>query len=493
MRISPFQLYESEDITGLVTKSHLGYRFGIEPQQASKVATMIHQANLGATVNAYLNQFPTLTLQSDDDFTWDITTNGKKNIPLAKAEITLGTTVVAGNQAGLNFADFYLYFHEAYFTDVNQIVGERLEVYPILILEDPTNVGGLWRYRCRLNTGDETLFIPYDEIVAGKRFSKDFSPVEKELSVKGGGVHYTFPYKMMNAFTMLRMQDTIPGNMIERPVKFSWVDPVSKRMMTTWMDYRSYELEMQYQDEINHMIMYSTTNKTSDGKYLQRGKSGRILQMGAGIKQQMEAANYNTYNSFDIKKFTEMLLDLTVGKIVMGQREVTVLTGEWGMYQFHEALEDYTALYTPARDNYRIYSGGKGVTGAMAPMGFRGQFLEYIGPNGIKVNIVHDALKDDFARNKIYYPGGQGLAESRVYEILNMGTSDGKPNIQKVALAKFGDIRGYEPGLRDPFTIGKTNRIMSNPKDAWTEHRAYTGGAIVYDPTRTATYKPIIL
>ena len=487
MRISPFQLYESEDISGLVTKSHLGYRFGIEPQQASKVATMIHQANLGATVNAYLNQFPVKTFETDDDFTWDITTNGKKNVPLVKAEISIGTAVTPTDKAGLNYAEFYLYFQEAYFTDVNLIVGERNEVYPIQVLEDPVNVGGLWRYRVRLLTGDPDLFVPYDELQAGKRFSKDFSPVEKELSVKGGGVHYTFPYKMMNAFTMIRMQDTIPGNMIERPVKFSWIDPVSKKLMTTWMDYRSYELEMQYQDEINHMIVYATSNKTDDGKYMQRGKSGRVIQMGAGIKQQMEAANYNTYNSFDIKKFTEMLLDMTVGKVVMGQREVTVLTGEWGMYQFHEALEDYTALYTPARDNYRIYNKANNV------MGFRGQFLEYIGPNGIKVNIVHDALKDDFARNKIYMPGAQGLAESYVYDILNMGTSDGRPNIQKVHLAKFGDIRGYEPGLRDPFTIGKVNRVMSNPKDAWTEHRAFTGGAIVYDPTRTATYKPIVL
>lgn len=487
MKISPFQLYESEDASGLITKAHLGYRFGIEPQQASKVATMIHQANLGATVNAYLNQFPTKTFETDDDFTWDITTNGKKNVPLAKAEITIGTDLAATDQAGLNYSEFYLYFYEAYFTDVNLIVGERNEIYPIQVLDDPVNVGGLYRYRVRLLTGDENLFVPFEELQAGKRFSKEFSPVEKELSVKGGGVHYTFPYKMMNAFTMIRMQDTIPGNMIERPVKFSWIDPATKKLMTTWMDYRSYELEMQYQDEINHMIVYAQANKTSAGKYMQHGKSGRVLQMGAGIKQQMEAANYNTYNSFDIKKFTEMLLDLTVGKIVMGQREVTVLTGEWGMYQFHEALENYTTLYTPARDNHRIYSGGGNT------MGFRGQFLEYIGPNGIKVNIVHDALKDDFARNKIRYPGKQGFAESYVYDILNMGTSDGRPNIQKVALAKFGDIRGYEPGLRDPFTIGQTNRVMSNPKDAWTEHRAYTGGAIVYDPTRTATYKPIIL
>jgi len=487
MRISPFQLYESEDITGLVTKSHLGYRFGIEPQQASKVATMIHQANLGATVNAYLNQFPTVTFQTDDEFTWDITTNGKKNIPLVRAEILPGTALVASDKAGLNYGEFYLYFQEAYFTDVNLIVGERNETYPIQVLEDPQSIGGLWRYRVRLLTGNPNLFVPFEELQAGKRFSKDFSPVEKELSVKGGGVHYTFPYKMMNAFTMIRMQDTIPGNMIERPVKFSWIDPATKKLMTTWMDYRSYELEMQYQDEVNTMLVYAVANKTQDGKYMQRGKSGRVIQMGAGIKQQMDAANFNTYNSFNIKKFTEMLLDITVGKIVMGQREVTVLTGEWGMYQFHEALEEYSTLYTPARDSFRIYSKGGNA------MGFRGQFMEYIGPNGIKVNIVHDALKDDFARNKIYYPGKQGLAESYVYDILNMGTSDGRPNVQKVALAKFGDIRGYEPGLRDPFTIGQVNRIMSNPKEAWTEHRAYTGGAIVYDPTRTATYKPIIL
>jgi hypothetical protein len=487
MRISPFQLYETEDITGLVTKSHLGYRFGIEPQQASKVATMIHQANLGATVNAYLNQFPTVTFQTDDEFTWDITTNGKKNIPLVKAEILPGTALTASDKAGLNYGEFYLYFQEAYFTDVNLIVGERNETYPIQVLEDPQSIGGLWRYRVRLLTGNPNLFVPYEELQAGKRFSKDFSPVEKELSIKGGGVHYTFPYKMMNAFTMIRMQDTIPGNMIERPVKFSWIDPATKKLMTTWMDYRSYELEMQYQDEVNTMLVYAVSNKTEDGKYVQRGKSGRVIQMGAGIKQQMEAANFNTYNTFDIKKFTEMLLDMTVGKIVMGQREVTVLTGEWGMYQFHEALESYSTLYTPARDNFRIYNAGGNA------MGFRGQFMEYIGPNGIKVNIVHDALKDDFARNKIYYPGKQGLAESYVYDILNMGTSDGRPNVQKVALAKFGDIRGYEPGLRDPFTIGQVNRIMSNPKDAWTEHRAYTGGAIVYDPTRTGTYKPIIL
>jgi len=488
MRISPFQLYENDDITGLVTQTHLGYRFGIEPQQASKVATMIHQANFGANVSAYLERFDALYLDSDDDFTWDLVSNGKKNIPLIRASLTDGGSAIsATDKVGKNYTEFYLVFPEAYFTDVNVIVGERNEVYPIQILDDPKPSGNYWQYRCRLLTGNPDLYIPYDELVSGKRFSKDFSPVERTLSKKGGGVHYTFPFKMMNAMTMIRMEDTVPGNMIERPVKFSWVDPVSKKIMTTWMDYRTYEFEMQYQDEIAKMLMYATANKTAEGNYVQKGKSGFVIQMGAGIRQQMEAANFNTYNEFNIKKFTEMLLDLTVGKIVMGQREVTVLTGEWGMYQFSEALEYHSTLYTPSRDNWRIYNAGGN------SMGFRGQFLEYTGPNGIKVNIVHDALKDDLERNKIYMPNKAGLAESYVYDILNMGTSDGGPNIQKVYLKKNGDVRGFIPGLRDPFTIGKPNRIMASPVDGWTEHRAFTGGAIIKDPTRTATYKPNVL
>jgi len=481
-------MYENDDVAGLVTKAHLGYQFGIEPQAASKVATMIHQANFGTTVSSYLNKFDALYLDSDDDFTWDIITSGKKNIPLIKASLTSnGSAVGASDKTGKNFTEFYLTFGEKWFTDVNQIVGERNEVYPILILDEPKPIGAYWEYRCRLNTGDKNLSVPYEELQTGKRFSKDFSPVEDTLSKKGGGVNYNFPFKMKNSFTTIRMQDTVPGNMINRPVKFSWKDHATGKVMTTWMDYRTYQFEMQYQEEIAKMLMYATSNKTSDDTYKIKGKSGYEIRMGAGIRQQMESSNYYTYSSFNIKKFTDMLLDLTIGKIVMGQREVTIMTGERGMVQFSEALEYHSTLYTPARNNDRIYStGGNGY-------GFKGQFLEYIGPNGIKVNIMHDALKDDFERNKLMMGSKPGLAESYVYDILNMGTSDGKPNIQKVYLKNNGDSRGFEPGLRDPFTLGKPNRIMSNPVDGWTEHRMFTGGAIIYDPTRVAVYKPNIL
>ena len=100
--------------------------------------------------------------------------------------------------------------------------------------------------------------------------------------------------------------------------------------------------------------MTATTNKAADGGYKIKGKSGNVLKTGAGIKQQMEASNFYTYSEFNIKKFTEMLLDLTVGKISMGERAVTISTGEWGMYEFSKALEYHSTLFTPTRENIRI-------------------------------------------------------------------------------------------------------------------------------------------
>lgn len=488
MKISPFQMYESKDWAGLTTKNHLGYLWGIEPQKISKVLTFIHQVNTGASLGAYLQQFPKIYLETDDDFTWDLMGNGEKNIPLAKAALTpTGAQVTDASRAGINHTEFYLWFDEGLFTDVNIIVGEQNEKYPIRILEDPMPDGGLYRYKVELFTGDPDLFVPAAELAPGKRFSKEWSPVEDTLSKKGGGVHYTSPFRMKNTFSMIRMEDTVPGNMRRRPVRFSWKHDKTGKPVTTWMDYRTYEFEKQFQDEKNRLLKYATTNRTDSGTYMQKGKSGYQIKQGAGIKQQMEASNYYAFSTFNIKKLTEMLMDLTVGKVPQQYRKVVLHTGEWGMYDFSEALERHSTLYTPVRNYDRIYKKQGNA------YGFRGQFLEFIGPNGIEVTLMHDPYKDDIVRNKLRIPGQPGLAESRVFDIYGLGSGDGGPNIQLVYQTGEEDIRGFIPGFRHPFDLNSTNSIMSTPVDGWTEHRGFVGGVQVNDPTKTATYKPNIL
>jgi hypothetical protein len=485
MKVSFLQKYYPQDFSGLVTKNHLGGIYQIEPQWASKLAKRIHAINFGMDLDTYLDKFSPKYLDTDDEFKWVLQGTNDKNIPLVEARVD-GVAVTAADRPGLNFTEFELIFPEAYFSDTNVIVGEQNELYSILIKEGPINEGGNFRYVCELLTGDETLFIPFEELQAGKRFSKEWSPVEQTLSTKGGQPHYTSPFQMSNIFTMIRMEKTVPGNMISRPVAFAWKSEDGKKVYNTWLQYSDYEFDRQFRVMKSKLLMYGTYNKASDGTFKQKGKSGYDIQQGAGIKQQMETSNVAFYNKFDIKWLTNVLLDLSVGKLGEGEREFVLRTGERGMVQFHEALSEYASLYTPLRDQNRVSLSGNSLT-------FKGQFMEYMGPQGIKVTLMHDPMKDNPERNKILHPNG-GTAESYVYDILDMGNNqDGEPNIRKVYVKGSEYLMGYEPGLRDPFSPTLKNNIMSTSVDGYKVHRATVCGAMVMDPTRTATLKPSIL
>jgi len=286
------------------------------------------------------------------------------------------------------------------------------------------------------------------------------------------------------------MQHTVPGNMIDRPFATAWRDDKGN-VHKTWTQYEDYQFDMQFRQEKNRLLMYAQANKTTDGKYKNFGKSGHIKKQGAGIRQQMEASNTSYYNNFSIDYLIDILLDLSEGKLPSDKREFVMRTGERGAVQFHKAIENNVQLFTPLYNESRMYKAG-GQSGVKMPYGYGGQFIEYMGPQGIKVNLSIDSLYDDRERNKIYHPDG-GVAESYRYDILDVGTSDGEPNIRKVYVTGSEDGMGYEPGLRHPFSRGGERNIMAHSTDGYTVHRWAMCGAMVKDPSRTAQIIPSIL
>ena len=480
------QEFDQKEWGGLTTKNHLGYAYLTSPQKASKFMTYIWQSYIGyADLSTTLDKFPTLYLDQDDEFEWDIMGDGDRSIPLVAAYID-GSALSATDKAGVGHSTFELEFPENYFFDTDLIVGHN-EEYQIRILDEPRPNGNNWLYTCELLSGDAEAFVPYSELQAGKRFSQLYAPVEPYFSKKGTMTHYTSPTKMRNVFSRIRMEDIIPGNMVNKiPFGVKWKDPSTGKVMAAWQDYREWKFEMDFRRQKNNMLYYSRLNKSADGTYKQKGKSGVSLEQGAGVKQQIESANkyYYPTESFDIDWLFNVLLDLSENKLPHDKRKFLLRTGERGMLQFNNAIRDYASLFTFLRDSSMI----KNKNGKMS---FGGSFLEFMGPNGIEITVEHDEMKDDPILHKIDHPNG-GKAESYVYDILDIGTYDGKPNIQKVAQRGYEDIKGYEPGLRNPFEIDKMN-IMSTSTDGYKYHRMFIGGAIVYDPTRCLVLKPQIL
>ena len=101
-----------------------------------------------------------------------------------------------------------------------------------------------------------------------------------------------------------------------------------------------------------------------------------------------------------------------------------------------------------------------------------------------------DPMYDDKVRNKIYHPDG-GVAESYRYDILYIGSME-EPNIQKIKVRGDDELRGFKAGIRDPFT-GRRGGVMQHMEDSATITAMCGTGAMVKDPSRTATLKPNIL
>lgn len=490
--ISPLQEYEPKDFSGLVTTNHMGMLYQERPTETSDLVTMLYRANKGMNFGMILKQFTPLYCETDADFRWHLQGDARKNIPIIACLIG-GSAITAASKTGLAGARFTLVFPERYFSDTNLIVGEKNSVYPIRLVGIPEPYGaGQWAYTAELFTGDQTLFIPYEELTAGRKFSKEWSIVSKTLSVKGGGPNYTSPFAMRNVFSMIRMEDTRAGNMISRPIAFSWpaVDMDGKqKLFTTWTQYADWEFEQQFQDAKDKLLSYATLNRTDDGKYLQKDITGFEIEQGAGLDQQVEASNISFYNGFelDIQWLTEHIMDLTDNEKGYGEtRKIVMRTGKWGAYNWSLALKDYSALYTPLQTDKMIYSANGG-------FGFKDNFTEYTGPDGSVISVLVDPAFDDKERNKIPHPSGKGLAKSYEYQILNVGKVGGDDNIRPVYLKNNGELFGMEPGFRDPFQANLPSRIMTTGKDGYTIHRGFTGGLMVKDPTRCATIRPAVL
>jgi hypothetical protein len=491
-QLSFLQMTDASAWKGLTTENHLGAIWKQDPHKVSDLITKIQSANFGNNIDTLLAQFPTLEFDDERDYTWELSSPAVDNITLIEARID-GTAVAGTDEAGKNFTEFELVFPKDWFDDTQVIVGERNEMYPILIVGEGISEGTNTVYTCRLNTGDADLFIPYEELVSGKKFSGEYSPVESKFSEKGHQPRYKGNITMRNAFTHLRMMKRTPGNMTLRKMGTKLMDPRTKKTFTVWQDYESYMFDREFREDINRMLMYGTANRTEQGGYEVAGKSGYKIVQGAGIRQQMEAANTEFYNDFSIEDLTERLLDLSEGKISGDQRKFVLRTGERGAYLFHKALENFSQLYTPNQSMSRIGSGKSPMGGSIGkPMGYGGQFVEYIGPNGIEVTLSIDSMYGDRDRNKIPHPDG-GVAESYRFDIMDIGTTDGMPNIQKVGVKGMPIIHKYVAGLRNPFDPAGAVTAIGSAVDAWEEHKMFIGGVIVRDPSKTASFIPNIL
>nr|DAS94438.1 MAG TPA: major capsid protein [Crassvirales sp.] len=493
--LGKFQTREFSYWKGLTKDNHLGAIFQKAPQKATNLMVQLLAYQRGKTLDTLLNQFPTREFENDEEYTWEVIGSSRRNIPLLEARDEDGVVVEDnGKMIGAGTAPFYLVFPEDWFADGEFIVGNLNEVYQFRVLGDARMEGTNAVYKVEL-AGGNTEGVPAERLLAGEKFSIEAAFVESELSRKVGDVRFNSSVAMRNEFSTIRIQHKVPGNKINKKlaVGIPVVDNGKVTTMNMWMHYVDYEVEQQFSDYKNNALAFGRSNRNANGEYMNVGKSGVSIKTGAGLYEQMEVANTMYYNQFSLKLIEDALYELSAAKLGMGDRYFLIKTGERGAIQFHKAvLKEVSgwSQFTLNGDALGIVQKTQSNLHSNAlSAGF--QFVEYKAPNGVRVKIDVDPYYDDPVRNKIQHPLG-GPAFSYRYDIMDIGTMD-QPNIFKCAIKGDTEYRGYQWGLRNPFTGEKNNPYMSFDEDAAVIHKMATFGICVLDPTRTLSLVPAVL
>ena len=494
--LGKFQTVGFTSWKGLTKENHLGAIFGLAPQKATNLMVQLLAAHYGKTLDTFLSQFPTKEFEDDSEYYWEVIGSSRRNIPLVEARDENMTVVTkASGMVGAGTAPFYLVFPEDWFADGEYIVGNLNELYQFRILGDPRMEGTNAVYKVEL-AGGNTAGCPAERLLAGERFSVEAAFVEKELSRKVGDIRYSSPVSMRNEWSTIRIQHKVPGSMLNKKIAcgIPIIDKMGKKtVVTRWMHHVDWEVEQQFSEYKNNALAFGRSNRNKNGEYTNIGKYGSVIKTGAGLFEQMEVANTMYYNTFSLKLIEDALYELSAAKLGMGERYFVIKTGERGAIQFHKAVLQTVSGWTQFTlngDNLGIVEKTNSPLHSNAlSAGF--QFVEFKAPNGVRVKIDIDPYYDDPVRNKIQHPNG-GPAFSYRYDIMDIGTMD-QPNIFKCAIKGQPELRGYEWGLRNPFTGQINNMNMSYDEDSAVIHKMAQFGVCVLDPTRTMSLIPAIL
>ena len=275
---------------------------------------------------------------------------------------------------------------------------------------------------------------------------------------------------MRNEWTTIRKQYKVPGSTnLNR--KLACGVPVvdkngKKSVKTMWMPWVEWQFEQEWSDEKNSALMFGTSNRNSNGEYLNIGKSGEVIRMGDGLLAQMKYGNTYYYNHFSLRMLEDALYELSAAKLDFGDRTFVIRTGEQGAILFHNAVRNSLSGWKEFSTGFTANADALGmVRKTTSPLnknalavGF--QFTEFSAPNGVIVKLEVDSFYDDPVRNKMLDRNGHPAMSSR-FDIMYIGTSE-EPNIFKCALNGKPEFRGFQWGpFGNPFT-GETNNMSAS-------------------------------
>ena len=477
----------------MTRESHLANTGFLSVQQVSKTIDNLIDLDIGDNnfVN-FVEKLPVFELDEEGPYRYAMAGGEGKNYPLVKATIDAGgtTLVTDAHRAGYRGASFYLWFDGDYFDVTGNLTSRHPEQIVLRISEPGVPVGLQVRYKVQLvDLASSEMFVPAEEVASGTKWIQNWGSVEQELSVRGVQPEHSSHFELQGATSTLRINYEVPGNMINkgvnRPLEWTFKGDNGKTF-TAWLPKLEYDFNKQFRQHKAKLMLYGKATTIGNDPSLIKGESGNTVKAGMGLYQFLNNGNTKYYNKFSIDNFSKFIMDITYNTVGRNQRNIVVTTGEYGLYQAHKALSEKASGYGWLQSGHNFKVNGNTVTLD------EGQMMSYVFVNGIKINFVLDAMKDNTDFHTEMHPSG-GPISSYIYDIYDFGSTDGKPNVSQIKIKDYQELYGYIAGMRDPFQPYNnlsTPRMMATSKDGYAVFKQWAGGMHVANPKKTGRYIP---
>lgn len=479
-------------------KQTLSAMANLAPNALRKQLIMTNAVHSGRTMEAQLEAIPTKYVDNLNDTYFDIVDLSRRNIQLEKAT-DLNGNIIKKTDVGIgkNGSLFWLYFPENYFFEGEVIVGEKNELYPIRI-KKVEGANTLTRYLCE--TFGRPHGIPGVELQLGKKFSKEYAPVERGLSKEVGGINRPATARVKNYMSTIRIDHKVSGDLDDYAAIFGFTALDKKTgkevVINRITSYEDWLVEDQFSQYKNNALFYGTTNMDDNGETHNFGVSGRKIEFGSGLRELQEQSNKMYYTTFSLDYLEDAANTLCRGAKNVGEMNFTIRTGLGGSELISKAILNKASGWIAISNNNPAVISKVASTLHSNALSFGAQFVQYKAPNGAIFTIEVDAQYDDTARNKIMMPGRNLTAESFRMDIFYWGSAE-NPNIQKLAYKKFaalgGEVRGYSAGFRNPLNGEMNNAHMSYTEDAATITKFTYLGIAMYNVDKSLSLIPYIL
>lgn len=474
LKLNDLQVSYAQSWAGLTTDNHLYAIYQNDVQLASDIVTQVFNKLNYQGLENFFSKYPTKVLDHDGEFSWKLKGDDRKAIAI------VGYTAADSARPGYGKAAFQLELAERFFQKSDYLIFDDRN-YGVRIIDEGVSNGTTWVYTVEHMKPSMTHFIPTGLLTAGRRVSKQNNIVTNVLNDEFGGTEFTSHFELRNHFSTLSKEYVVPGNMHDRPLLIGFKTP-DGGMEKTWTRWQEMVYNFQWLKEKNRQLMFSESNQNSDGTFSTKAGNGFTIKQGAGLRQQISPSYRFYFSKLTLDYLYEVALNLSINILPEDQREFLILTGERGMIAFHKLIEDKVGIFQPLGDN-RTYGSGQN-------RGFGGQYRSFMGPQGVKYTIAHMPEYDDVIDNRLDHPDG-GYTENYRMTIMNIGTTNGEPNIQKIVPRGRYDLKGYVAGLTSPYGPNKGG-LMSAAIDGY-EMKCQTSHAIkLHNPMSAAELIPAV-